>query len=118
MEPLIVGLAPPRLPSERLGDALPSLPLLSPSPMPTPHTQINLDAFNVQLAKEYAELFKSDPTYVYAASKMTPEALARKMTLALDAGTGNKDGLGIVRTCRYFKIAHTYKAIRAFLNGK
>lgn len=86
--------------------------------MSTPHTQLNLDAFNVQLGKEYAELFKTDPSYAYSASKMTPEALARKMTLALDAGTASKDGAGIVRTCRHFGIAQTYKAIRAFLNEK
>jgi hypothetical protein len=82
-----------------------------------PATQINLNAFNEQLAKEYVELFKT-PEYEYSASRITPEALARKMTLGLDNGSANKDGDGIKRTCKHFKIAHTYKAIREFLKAQ
>lgn len=80
-------------------------------------TQINLEAFNARLELEYTELFKT-PEYAYSASKITPSALARKMTLGLNNGTANKDGEGIKRTCKYFRIAHTYKAIRAFFNEK
>ena len=80
-------------------------------------TQINLEAFNARLELEYTELFKT-PAYAYAAAKTTPSKLARQMTLGLDNGTANKDGDGIKRTCQHFKIAHTYKAIRAFLNEK
>jgi len=83
-----------------------------------PHTQINLDAFASHLALEYADLFKTDPDYAYSASRLTPEGLARKMTLALDAGMGNKDGKGIQRTCKHFGIPYTYEAIRAFLGEK
>ncbi len=80
-------------------------------------TQINLEAFNARLELEYIELFKT-PEYSYSASMITPSALARKMTLGLDNGTANKDGEGIKRACKHFKIAHTYKAIRAFFNEK
>jgi len=83
-----------------------------------PHTQINLDAFASHLALEYADLFRSDPDYAYSASRCTPEGLARKMTLALDSGTGDKDGKGIQRTCKHFGIPYTCKAIRAFLEEK
>lgn len=79
-------------------------------------TQKNLDAFCAQLENEYENLFKNDPEYAYAASRTTPPALARKMTLGLDNGQANKDGDGIKRTCRHFGIPHTYKAIREFLN--
>jgi hypothetical protein len=82
----------------------------------TPHTQINLDAFYAYLRDTYAELFVTDPDYAYSASKITPDALARKMTLGLAAGTANKDGKGIRSTCSHFKIQHTYKAIRAFFD--
>ena len=79
------------------------------------HTQINLDLFYETLTKHYLDLFQHDPAYTYIAERTTPETLARKMTLGLDQGTANKDGEGIKRTCKELKIAHTYKAIRAFL---
>lgn len=74
-------------------------------------------AFADRLAIEYAELFNTDPDYAYSAARTTPTSLARKMTLGLASGTANKDGSGIQRTCRHFGIPHTYKAIRAFLEG-
>lgn len=80
------------------------------------HTQVNLDAFCARLAVEYKNLFENDPEYAFSASRTTPEELARKMTLALDNGTANKDGEGIKRTCKHFGINYTYKAIRAFLS--
>lgn len=83
--------------------------------MNKPHTQINLDAFCARLEIEYAHLFANDPEYAYAASRTTPAALARKMTLGLDNGQANKDGDGIKRTCKHFGIPHTYKAIRDFM---
>lgn len=76
----------------------------------------NLTKFCAQLSKEYAELFKSDPEYAYSASRTTPDALANKMSLGLANGTANKDGEGIKRTCKFFKINHTYKAIKEFLS--
>jgi len=85
---------------------------------PKLHTQVNLDAFNAQLEKEYTRIFAESPEYAYAANRTTPAALARKMTLGLDAGSANKDGEGIARTCNYFGIPHTYKAIRAFLTAQ
>lgn len=83
-----------------------------------PHTQVNLEAFYDFLKNEYVNLFANDPEYAYSASKITPEALARKMTLGLDNGTANKDGKAIIAACKHFKIKHTYKDIRAFLSVK
>jgi hypothetical protein len=82
-----------------------------------PHTQVNLDTFYKTLAAQYRRLFVSDPDYAHVASQLTPEALARKMTLGLDNGTANKDGKAIRSVCRLLKIAHTYKAIRAYLSA-
>ncbi len=79
-----------------------------------PATQKNLDAFYEFLKGQYEYLFKNDSGFSFAAARTTPEALARKMTLALDNGSGDKDGKAIVAACKYFKIPHTYKAIRAF----
>jgi len=83
-----------------------------------PTTQKNLNKFYEQLKTEYENLFKNDPEYAYSASKITAANLARKMTLGLDCGTANKDGAGIKRTCKFFKIPHTYKAIREFLQAE
>jgi hypothetical protein len=81
-------------------------------------TQVNLDAFCDQLEREYVRLFECDPEYAYSAARITPAALARKMTLGLDSGSANKDGDGIKRTCKHFGIPYTYKAIRAFLTAR
>ncbi len=81
------------------------------------HTQVNLDTFYETLADQYRTLFASDPDYAHVASQLTPEALARKMTLGLDNGTANKDGKAIRSVCRVLNIAHTYTAIRAYLSA-
>ena len=81
------------------------------------HTQVGLDRFNEELATQYTNLFANDPEYTYSAARITPGDLARKMTLGLASGSANKDGDGIKRTCKKLGIAHTYKAIRAYLNG-
>ena len=86
--------------------------------MLTPHTQDNLEAFFVELSKQYAELFKSDPDYAYAATQKTPEAMARSMALGLACGKADKGGKGVINTCRVLGIKHTYAAIREFINGK
>lgn len=83
-----------------------------------PHQQVNFDAFYERLKIEYTRLFVEDPEYAFAASRTTPEALARKMTIGLDSGSANKDGEGIKATCKHFGIAHTYKAIRQFIGTK
>ncbi len=83
-----------------------------------PHTQVNLDTFYRTLVEQYRTLFVADPDYSYAASRHTPEALARKMTLGLDNGTANKDGKAIRNACRVLGIDHTYTAIRAFLAAR
>lgn len=76
--------------------------------------QGNIQAFFEHLTGEYVNHFRNDPEYAYAASHITPEALARKMTLGLASGSANKDGKAIQATCKHFRIPHTYKAIRAF----
>ena len=77
--------------------------------------QTNLELFINQLTKEYTDLFKNDPDYAYSASKTTPAVLASKMALSLIKGSASKDGLGIKRTCKFFNIGYTYKAIKEFL---
>ena len=81
-------------------------------------TQENLDGFAALLAVEYHDLFKNDPAYAYSAEHITPEALGRKMALALDAGTGNKDGKAVRRDCEKLGVPYTYKGIRAHLSAK
>jgi len=82
-----------------------------------PHTQENVDTFCATLTDQYRTLFVSDPDYAHVASRFTPEALARKMTLGLDSGTANKNGKAIRNACRVLGIDHTYKAIRAYLSA-
>lgn len=83
-----------------------------------PRTQENLDKFYETLADQYRKLFASDPDFAHVARQLTPEALARKMTLGLDNGTANKDGKAIRHVCRVLGINHTYKAIRAYLAAR
>lgn len=68
------------------------------------------------LAEQYRDLFNTTD-YAYAAARMTPEALATRMTDGLKAGTANKDGEGIKRTCKQIGIKYTYGAIKSYLNG-
>ncbi len=82
-----------------------------------PRTQANLDTFSATLADQYRTLFVSDPDYAHVAARLTPEDLARKMSLGLDNGTANKDGKAIRNVCRVLGIDHTYKAIRAYLSA-
>lgn len=77
----------------------------------------NRDIFTARLTAAYEDLFSSDPEYAYSAAHTTPTALAIKMTAGLVTGAANKDGTGIKRVCRELKLPHTYKAIRAFLEG-
>ena len=84
---------------------------------PAPHRQENLDSFCQTLADQYRKLFASDRDYAHVSSQLTPEALARKMTLGLDNGTANKDGKAIRTVCRVLGIDYTYKAIRTFLSA-
>jgi hypothetical protein len=83
-----------------------------------PRTQVNLDKFYVTLADQYRTLFASDPAFAHVASQLTPEALARKVTLGLDNGIANKDGKAIRNACRVLAIDHTYKAIRTYLSAR
>lgn len=78
----------------------------------------NLEQFAGILETHYSRLFASDPEYAFVASRITPKALAEKMTAGLSAGSANKDGAGIKATCKDLKIANTHKAIRAYLNSQ
>lgn len=75
----------------------------------------NMHAFFLVLNEQYARLFATDPAYAYAATNMTPEALARKMTEGLSLGRASKDGAGIKATCKALGIKYTYDSIRKFL---
>lgn len=72
--------------------------------------------FRDTLAAQYRELFTT-PEYSTAAARMTPEALATRMTDGLISGAANKDGDGIKRTCKILGIKNTYAAIKNYLNG-
>ena len=72
--------------------------------------------FRDTLAAQYRELFTT-PEYAFSAARTTPEALATRMTDGLKAGTANKDGDGIKRTCKILGIKPTYAAIKQYLNG-
>ena len=77
------------------------------------HTQEHLDTFCATLAGQYRTLFVSDPDYAHVASRLTPEALARKMTLGLDNGTANKDGKAIRNACRFLGLTlRTRQSVR------
>ncbi len=75
----------------------------------------NAQTFQNILTETYRDLFANDPEYAYSASRITPEALAEKMTAGLLTGSANKDGDGIKRTCKAVGIKQTYSAIREFL---
>ena len=77
--------------------------------------QAQFDKFYATLAEQYRALFQM-PDCAMAAARYTPEDLARKMTCGLAAGTANKDGEGIIKTCKALGIPHTYKAIRAYIS--
>jgi hypothetical protein len=74
------------------------------------HTQ-----FRDALATAYRSLFASDPNYTHSAATITPDALADKMFAAALAGTANTTGPGFRMACKACGIAHTGKAIDAFL---
>lgn len=82
-----------------------------------PMDNANLDTFYTMLREEYVDLFANDPAYAYSAAHITPDELARKMTLGLDQGTANKSGDGVKRVCKKLGIPYTYRAIRAYLSA-
>lgn len=75
----------------------------------------NRDLFQEELTKQYLVLYESDPNYQYSRKHITAFDLAEKMVDGLCKGTANKEGEGIKRTCKAFRIKHTYKAIGEFL---
>lgn len=74
----------------------------------------NRERFIEQLTLEYRRLFET-PDYAFSARVTTPEHLAVKMTDGLLAGTANKDGEGIKRTCKVLGIPYTYAGIKTYL---
>lgn len=75
----------------------------------------NAQRFETELATQYASLFETTE-YAYVAARMTPQALAAKMTASLAAGTANTDGAGIKRTCKALGVRYTKRDIRAYLS--
>jgi len=67
------------------------------------------------LAIAYRDLFATNSEYAYSAARISPEALALKMTNGLQTGAANKDGEGIKRACKACGVKYTYAAIREFL---
>ena len=76
----------------------------------------NKQQFLDALTTAYRELFASSSEYAYTAARISPEALAKKMTDGLHTGQANKDGEGIKRACKACGIKQTYKAIQAYFN--
>ena len=77
----------------------------------------NREKFVAELTKQYEALFKIEPDYAFAAARNTPAEWAEKMTSALSAGTANKAGHGVSRTCKALDIPHTYQGILIYLNA-
>jgi hypothetical protein len=71
--------------------------------------------FHSALVAAYSDLFKTDPSYAYSASKCTPEGLADKILAAGISGSINKDGEGVKRACKACGIPYTLKAILSFV---
>lgn len=71
--------------------------------------------FLAALQIAYADLFANDPAYEYSASKCTAVEMAEKMIVAAISGRANVSGDGFKRACAAVGIAHTQKAIDAFL---
>lgn len=75
----------------------------------------NQAQFHAALVVAYKELFETNPEYAYSASKTTPEELAARMMEAVLRGSANTTGPGFRMACKACGIAHTGKAIDAFL---
>lgn len=73
------------------------------------------DQFLAALKTAYVELFDTDPGYAYSASKYTGAQMAEKMFAATLARSANTTGAGFSIACKICGIAHTGKAIDAFL---
>lgn len=77
----------------------------------------NAERFETILKDQYTQLFEADPAYKgHIARRTEPADLAKKMTEGLLAGTANKDGNGIKRTCRALGVKYTYQSISQYLN--
>ena len=77
--------------------------------------RINEELFNTfvaELTKEYADRFQNDPEYAYSAAKITPLALAVKMSNGVIEGTASF-GPALKSVCRRMRINPTFKAMRA-----
>jgi hypothetical protein len=74
----------------------------------------NQQRFQAELTEAYRDLFVNDPEYQYSAARITPEALAAKMSAGLLTESANKDGAGIKRACKACGIKQTYAAIKAY----
>lgn len=75
---------------------------------------INYDSFMKVYHKELERAFINFP-YEYVGSF---QETYHRMALSIAEGTFNKDSVPFKQTCKTLKIAHTYKAIKAFLKGE
>ncbi len=76
----------------------------------------NKQKFMDELTLAYRDLFATNPDYQFSATRISPEALALKITNGLHTGGANKDGEGIKRACKACGIKQTYKAIQSYFN--
>lgn len=76
----------------------------------------NKDRFISLLAAKYELLFQSEQ-YAQVARNYTPLSLANEMTLKLQNGTADNQGLGVKLTCKELGIKNTYTAIKTYLGS-
>lgn len=62
------------------------------------------------------DCIEHDPDYIYAKETCKDiKVLAHQIVIGLVSGAASKDGKAVKLTCKKLGIAHTYKAIRAFI---
>ncbi len=76
----------------------------------------NKDRFISLLAAKYEVLFQSEQ-YTQVAKNFTPLSLAKEMTLKLQNGTADNQGLGVKLTCKELGIKNTYTSIKTYLGS-
>lgn len=76
---------------------------------------VNYNLFKNTLANHFSALFSNDAAYELIKTKHSPISLADIITERLLRGCADKEGKGVILTCKELKIKHTYKAIEAFL---
>lgn len=74
----------------------------------------NFECFMEVYAEKLKEALKLYPDQYFWPESLFPEVV-KKMRLAIERGTFNKDGHAFKATCKALKINYTYKAINEFI---